>query len=86
MGYYTWLVYYIHLNPVKAGLCTSFEQWKWSSYSALVGERSTNLLREEIIIWFGGKNELIEFHNNNLKEYETQDEFVRNFILRQRLL
>ena len=25
---------YIHMNPVRAGLCTSPEEWKWSSYNA----------------------------------------------------
>jgi putative transposase len=28
---------YIVLNPVRAGLCTRPEQWRWSSYSATAG-------------------------------------------------
>jgi REP-associated tyrosine transposase len=28
---------YVVLNPVRAGLCTSAEEWPWSSYAATVG-------------------------------------------------
>ena len=28
---------YVDLNPVRAGLCASPAEWKWSSYRALVG-------------------------------------------------
>jgi REP element-mobilizing transposase RayT len=31
-----WLVRYIALNPVRAGLCRRPAAWKWSSYRALV--------------------------------------------------
>ncbi len=28
---------YVDLNPVRAGVCASPEEWRWSSYRALVG-------------------------------------------------
>ena len=28
---------YVFLNPVVAGLCTTLEKWKWSTYAATVG-------------------------------------------------
>jgi REP element-mobilizing transposase RayT len=31
---------YILLNPVRAGLCTSAAEWKWSSYRATIGSTS----------------------------------------------
>ena len=30
--YLTKLIIYIHLNPVKHGFCSHFEDWKWNSY------------------------------------------------------
>jgi hypothetical protein len=30
-AHYDVAVYYIHENPVKAGLVTSAEEWRWSS-------------------------------------------------------
>jgi REP element-mobilizing transposase RayT len=32
---------YLPLNPVRAGLCDSPEDWPWSSYAATIGERAT---------------------------------------------
>jgi putative transposase len=28
---------YVAMNPVRAGLCTSAEEWPWSSYGAVLG-------------------------------------------------
>ena len=28
---------YVALNPVRAGLCETAEEWRWSSYAAIVG-------------------------------------------------
>jgi putative transposase len=33
------LTRYVVLNPVRAGLCRHPGEWRWSSYSAMVGER-----------------------------------------------
>lgn len=34
------VVRYIARNPVRAGMCTRPQDWPWSSYGALIGERS----------------------------------------------
>jgi len=39
-----WLVSYIAMNPVAAGLCRSPEDWKWSSYRALIGKGPRSFL------------------------------------------
>jgi putative transposase len=38
--YFAQVCRYIALNPVQAGLCTRPSEWPWSSYSAILGERS----------------------------------------------
>jgi len=35
------LIRYVVLNPVRAGMVTSPEQWRWSSYQATVGQAPT---------------------------------------------
>ncbi len=46
---------YIALNPVVAGLCTTPEQWFWSSYGATIGMRTppSFLDTETVVSWFG---------------------------------
>jgi REP element-mobilizing transposase RayT len=36
-AYFVWLVRYIAMNPVEAGLCSRAEDWPWSSYAATIG-------------------------------------------------
>jgi putative transposase len=38
------LACYIPLNPVRAGLCSSAGDWRWSSYGATIGRRRTKWL------------------------------------------
>jgi putative transposase len=38
-GYALWLIRYLVLNPVNAGLCRRPEDWPWSSYGATIGLR-----------------------------------------------
>ncbi len=76
MSYYTWLAYYIHSNPIKAGLVKEFGDWKYSSYSSLISNKPTILLREELLRWFGNREEFILFHELNLKSMATDIGFI----------
>jgi putative transposase len=46
------LVHYIHINPLEAQLCNTLEDWKYSSYSALISTTKTQLKRDEVLEWF----------------------------------
>jgi putative transposase len=76
-SYYTWLIYYIHANPVKAGLCTGFSEWRWSSYSSLISRQFTLLQRDEVVRWFGSKEEFVGFHAGNIREDFVQQELIQ---------
>ena len=56
------LVHYIHYNPVKDRYCENIEQWKYSSYNALISEKPTKLKREEVISWFEDRDNFIFYH------------------------
>ncbi|WP_369824021.1 transposase [Reichenbachiella sp. 5M10] len=46
------LIHYIHYNPVQAQLVINMEDWKFSSYQAIVSNSPTGILREEVIAHF----------------------------------
>jgi putative transposase len=45
-----WLVAYIAMNPVGAGLCLRPADWKFSSYATLIGRRPPGFLELESIL------------------------------------
>ncbi len=55
-------VIYIHANAVKHNIIKDFTIWKWSSYHTMLSDSVTNLLREEVLAWFGGKEQFIKTH------------------------
>jgi hypothetical protein len=62
--YYSTIIAYIHFNPVKAGLCSSPENWKFSSYNTILSEKNSLINREEVLDWFNGKTGFIDFHSS----------------------
>jgi len=53
---------YVHHNPIQHGLINSFSQWKYSSYSAYLSKGKTNISREVILEWFGGRDHFVGVH------------------------
>lgn len=56
---------YIHLNPVKANMVNSPEEYKWSSYPMYIGERKQRLIKSESILNY--------FNNDD--EYSNREEY-----------
>ncbi len=57
---------YIHLNPVFHGFTLLPEEWPHSSYHAFLDTGATRIPREEILQWFNGKENFIEFHHQKI--------------------
>lgn len=57
-----WLVYYIHMNPVKHRILPSFFHYRWSSYLSFLSTYGSTIKKEEVLEWFGGLEEFIQFH------------------------
>ena len=62
--YFTHLIAYIHLNPVKHGFCSHILDWEHSSIHTYYLEKNTKLNRQYLIDYFGDKQALIDFHTN----------------------
>ena len=73
--YFLGLIYYIHSNIQKHGLCYDFRKYLFSSYLSLLSDKPTLLQREEVINWFGGRKEFIKFHEGNR---EIMMEYLKN--------
>jgi putative transposase len=70
------IIHYIHNNPVQHGFVKQMSLYPWSSYDSILSEQPTKLKRKEILAIYGGKDEFIEYHNNNLNNNE-----ITNFII-----
>lgn len=71
--YFTWLVFYIHANAIKAELATEFESWRYHSYNAIISDKETLVKRDEVITWFGNKEAFVRFHQLNIKDSQCLD-------------
>lgn len=60
--YLTAIVNYIHRNPVHHGFCKNIEDWPHSSYHAYLSEKPTKIQKGDILTWFAGKDEFVNFH------------------------
>ncbi|MBI2968461.1 MAG: hypothetical protein HYY40_11715 [Bacteroidetes bacterium] len=58
------LVHYIHYNPVAHDFCEKPDDWKYSSYYALLSQKTTLLKRDEVIEWFHDAENFIFCHRH----------------------
>ena len=67
-NYFGWLIYYIHANPQLHGFVPHFSNYPYSSYHSLLSEAPTQLRRNEVLNWFGGREAFKAFHLNQLPD------------------
>ncbi|MEY4902318.1 MAG: hypothetical protein RLZZ292_133 [Bacteroidota bacterium] len=63
--YILYMFYYIHFNPQKHGFVTDFRTYSHSSYQSFLSNAPTRLPREEVFLWFGGKEGFIKYHEES---------------------
>lgn len=74
--YRTTIIGYILTNAVRHGYCSNVEAYPWSAYHSLLSCRPTNLLRDELMQWFGSKAAFISY----IKNYTGEITARRNFL------
>ncbi len=77
-AYFTTMIHYIHCNPQKHGFVTDFREYEHSSYHSHLLQNKTKLERDEVIGWFGNKEEYQKFHQNET-EMSDSDKFKIEF-------
>jgi putative transposase len=71
--YFTQTIIYIHANAQKHGIVKDFTKYKWSSWNSILSLKNTNLLRDELISWFGSREKFIKVHLDNVQYYYEYD-------------
>ena len=77
--HFTKLLHYIHHNPVHHGLVKHYSNWKFSSFTAVISNKPTQIDRKMVLEWFGGKENFIEFHSENLN-YNKIERLIKHDI------
>ena len=77
-SYFTSIIQYIHANPIKAKLCCRYEEFKFSSYNAIIGYGITNVKRQEVLEWFGNRDIFIKVHEEKKLDMEQIEKFLFN--------
>ena len=70
--YLTWLIYYIHRNPVHHGLTKKCEDWMHSSYHDIINEKD-KYVSQLIFDLYGSKSEFIDFTYDLTENYLETD-------------
>lgn len=60
------VIIYIHTNVVKHQITNNYRDYRWSSFSSIISDKSTLLKRTEILDLFRGKEEFIKLHTENV--------------------
>jgi putative transposase len=75
---FTQTIVYIHANPLKHQLLKNFTLYKWSSWRTILSEAPTRLLRNEIIEWFGSKDNFIQSHTGLSQYYHNNESAIED--------
>ncbi len=59
-------VWYIHKNAVHHQLTKKVGDWQYDSYQALISNSLTDLLRNDVLDWFGNIELFIKFHQQEI--------------------
>lgn len=68
-NYFSRIVLYIHLNPIKHSVARDISDWKYSSFRGYLSSRPTKLKKDLVLDWFGGIQEFEKIHRNSKSEY-----------------
>lgn len=66
------VIAYIHQNPQKHKFVKDFRDWKYSSYGVILSEKHTSLKRDEVLKWFGSKQEYIDLHKEWVSDAQSK--------------
>jgi len=61
-------IFYTHYNPIKHGICNTFEDYLYSSYKEIIKENSGLITKSRLIQVFGSIESFREYHTFELSE------------------
>jgi hypothetical protein len=63
------VIYYVHRNPMHHKLVDNPFNYTFSSYQTLINNQPSLLNREQVLEWFDGRANFIDFHNFKFESY-----------------
>ena len=66
------VIAYIHQNPQKHKFVKDFRDWKYSSYEVILSMKHTIIKRDEVMKWFGNKDEYLSLHNDWVADAQSK--------------
>lgn len=69
-SYLTSIIHYIHHNPIHHSFVKLLTDWPWSLYPDFLLPE-LNSLQQEVINWFGNREQFIRFHEHTLTQNES---------------
>ncbi|PKQ67683.1 hypothetical protein [Raineya orbicola] len=66
--YFTQLIAYIYLNPVKHGFCKDLLDWQHSSIHSYLSQKPSKINRTYLEEWFGNREQILKFHQEIFME------------------
>jgi REP element-mobilizing transposase RayT len=64
------LICYVHRNPQHHQVYPNYQDYSYSSFQSLTSKKPTLLLREELLSRFNGKENFIDFHKQEIENWE----------------
>ncbi len=61
--YLKYVIFYTHYNTEKHGLTNDFRQYGYSSYSAIISNKTTKIDRKTVLEIFDGREDFIHYHS-----------------------
>ena len=61
--YLKYVIFYTHYNPEKHGLTNNFRQYGYSSYSAIISNKTIKIDRKTVLEIFDGREDFIHYHS-----------------------
>ncbi len=66
------VIAYIHQNPQKHKFVKDFRDWKYSSYGIILSDKHTIVKRDEVMKWFGNKDEYLSLHRDWVTDVQSK--------------
>ncbi len=66
------VIAYIHQNPQKHKFVKDFRDWKYSSYGVIISTKHTIVKRDEVMKWFGNRDEYLSLHKDWVTDAQSK--------------
>lgn len=71
-AYFYNLITYIHRNPQKHGFVADFRDWPYTSYDAILHDKSTRVCKTAVLDWYGSPAQFLTAHETEPDERPLQ--------------